>query len=147
MSKNSNILGRISRNLKAMNFRKNTFTPVAYLGGDALLKMGFQTYIFCSKVPSICRKCRFRDPNFKMGFQTYIPQNAGNAVSETQISNNLWGGGKPLQLCRHYGLPLTKILATPLVYTLWLIGPISYLGACYIRTKVTKYNPWFPVRK
>ena len=29
------------------------------------------------------------------------PQNAGNAVSET-----------PLQLCRHYGLPLTKILAT-----------------------------------
>ena len=23
----------------------------------------------------------------------------------------------PLQLCRHYGLPLTKILATPLVYT------------------------------
>ena len=28
---------------------------------DTLLKMGFQTYIFCSK----CRKCRFRDPNFK----------------------------------------------------------------------------------
>ena len=52
-----------------------------------------------------------------MGFQTYIPQNAGNAVSETQISNNLWGGGKPLQLCRHYGLPLTKILATPLIVT------------------------------
>ena len=24
------------------------------------------------------------------------------------------------------------------VYTLRLIGPISYLGACYIRTKVTK---------
>ena len=39
---------------------------------DTLLKMGFQTYIFCSKVPSKCRKCRFRDPNFKMGFQTYI---------------------------------------------------------------------------
>ena len=34
--------------------------------------MGFQTYIFCSKVSSKCRKCRFRDPNFKMGFQTYI---------------------------------------------------------------------------
>ena len=30
--------------------------------------MGFQTYIFCSK----CRKCRFRDPNFKMVFQTNI---------------------------------------------------------------------------
>ena len=28
--------------------------------------MGFQTYIFCSKVPSKCRKCRFRDPNFKI---------------------------------------------------------------------------------
>ena len=30
--------------------------------------MGFQTYILlktCSKVPSKCRKCRFRDPNFK----------------------------------------------------------------------------------
>ena len=23
---------------------------------------GFQTYIFCSEVPSKCRKCRFRDP-------------------------------------------------------------------------------------
>ena len=27
------------------------------------------------------------------------------------------------------------------VYTLGLIGPISYLGACYIRTKVTKCIP------
>ena len=25
------------------------------------------------------------------------------------------------------------------VYTLRFVGPISYLGACYIRTKVTKY--------
>ena len=32
---------------------------------DPNFKMGFQTYIFCSKVPSKCRKCRFRDPNFK----------------------------------------------------------------------------------
>ena len=32
---------------------------------DPNLKMGFQIYIFCSKVPSKCRKCRFRDPNFK----------------------------------------------------------------------------------
>ena len=65
-----------------MNEKKNELKDrqetVAYLGGgmpspppfgnseniflrDALLKMGFQTYIFCSK----CRKCRFRDPNFK----------------------------------------------------------------------------------
>ena len=28
-------------------------------------KMGFETYIFSSKVLSKCRKCRFRDPNFK----------------------------------------------------------------------------------
>ena len=33
---------------------------------DTLLKMGFQTCIFCSKVPSKCRKCSFRDPNFKI---------------------------------------------------------------------------------
>ena len=41
-------------------------------------------------MPSKCRKCRFRDPNFKK-----FP-------------------GDPLQLHHHYGLPLTKILATPL---------------------------------
>ena len=60
---------------------------------DTLLKMGFQTYIFWSKVLSKCRKCGFRDPNFK------------------KFSG---GGGMPpdpLQLCRYYGLPLTKILA------------------------------------
>ena len=63
---------------------------------DTLLKMGFQTYIFCSKVLSRCRKCHFRDPNFKKNSRGACPQT-------------------PLQLCRHYGLPLTKILATPLV--------------------------------
>ena len=62
---------------------------------DPHFKMGFQTYIFCSKVPSKCRKCHFRDPNFKT-----FP---GGACHWT-----------PLQLCHHYGLPLTKILATPL---------------------------------
>ena len=36
-----------------------------YFGRDTLLKVGFQTYIFCSKVPSKCMKCSFRDPNFK----------------------------------------------------------------------------------
>ena len=30
------------------------------------------------------------------------------------------------------------MLKSILVYTLRLIGPISYLGACYIQTKVTK---------
>ena len=45
-------------------------------------------------MPSKCRKCRFRDPNFKT-FPGGMPPD-------------------PLQLCRHYGLPLTKILATPL---------------------------------
>ena len=55
-----------------------------------------------------------------MGFQTYIyfaqkcPQNAVNVVSETQISNF------PLQLCRHYGLPLTIILATPLIVSVFI---------------------------
>ena len=45
------------------------------------------------------------------------PQNAGNAVSESQNSKNFWGTmpSDPLQLCRHYGLPLTKLLATLLV--------------------------------
>ena len=60
---------------------------------DTLLKMGLQTYIFCSKVSSKCKKCRFRDPNFKQ-----IP----GGMPRT-----------PLQLCRHYCV-LTKILATPL---------------------------------
>ena len=49
-------------------------------------------------------------------FAQKCPQNAGNAVSETQISKNFRGAcpRTPLQLCRHYGLPLNKILATPL---------------------------------
>ena len=47
----------------------NGIRPCSPLGTsetDTLLKMGFQTYIFCSKVPSKCRKCRFRQPNFKI---------------------------------------------------------------------------------
>ena len=78
-----------------------------------------KNYIFCLKVPSKCRKCHFRDPNFKMGFQTYIfcsnvPSKCRKCryFSETQISKNF---RTHLQLCRHYGLPLTKILATPLL--------------------------------
>ena len=39
-----------------------------------------------------------------------------------------------------FSITLTSIFNPGLryVYTLRLIGPISYLGACYIRTKVTK---------
>ena len=82
--------------------------------------MGFQTYIFCSKVLSKCRKCRFRDPNFKMGFQTYIfcskvPSKCRKFRFRDPNFKNLSGVAcprTPLQLCRHYGLPLTKILAT-----------------------------------
>ena len=100
--------------IEKLNDRK-IILSVAYLGGggghatmkprtplrtseiffwrDTLLKMRFQTYIFCSKVPSKCRKWRFRDTNFK----------------------TFTGGGMPLdhlELCRRDGLPLTKILAT-----------------------------------
>ena len=82
---------------------------VAYLGGampplgksenifwrDTLLKIGFQTYIFCSKVPSKCRKCCYRDQNFKK-FRGSMPPDPPTIVS------SLWP-------------PLTKILATPLI--------------------------------
>ena len=89
---------------------------------DPSFKMGFQTYIFCSKVPSKCRKCRFRDPNFKMGFQTYIfcskvPSKCRKCRFRDPNFKQFPGGAyprTPLQLCRYYGLSLTKILATPL---------------------------------
>ena len=38
--------------------------------------------------------------------------------------------------CRHAAIESGGDLSC--VYTLRLIGPISYLGACYIQTKVTK---------
>ena len=63
--------------------------PLGTSETDALLKMGFQTIYFT---------------------QTHL-QNAGNAILETQISKYF------LELCCHYGLPLTKILATPLLAT------------------------------
>ena len=42
-------------------------------------------------------------------FAQKCPQNAGNAVSETQISKHFRRAypRTPIQLCRHYGLPLT----------------------------------------
>ena len=52
--------------------------------------MGFQTYIFCSKVPSKCRKCRFRDPKFQKISGGHAPVPRQNCV-------------------------ITKILATPLI--------------------------------
>ena len=89
---------------------------VAYLGGksenifwqDTLLKIGFQPIYFAQK----------------------YTQNAGNAVSETQISKHFRGGmpPDPLKLCRHYGLPLTKILATPLPGRIYVvIRPGKYI--------------------
>ena len=63
------------------------------------LKMRFQTYIFCSNVPSKCRKMPFqrvRDPKLKIfGGGEHAPGPPYNCV-----------------VTRHYGLPLTKILAT-----------------------------------
>ena len=53
------------------------------------------------------------------------PQNAGNAVSETQISN-------PLKLCRHYGLPLIKILATSLLVLVSILRHFLLLDISYI---------------
>ena len=87
---------------------------------DPNFKMGFQTNIFCSKVPSKCRKCRFRDPNFKK-----FP---GGACLRT-----------PLQLCRHYGLPLTKILATSLPISQWLWKVFKCVGVPCTRPCVTDF--------
>ena len=88
------------------------------------LKIGFQTYIFCLKVHSKCRKCRFRDPKFQNGIsKLYILLKSALKMQEMpfqrpkfqKISGGAWSPRTPLKLCRHYGLPLTKILATPLV--------------------------------
>ena len=46
--------------------------------------MGFQTYIFCSK----CRKCRFRDPNFKTFPGGHAPGPPYNCVV-TMVSPSL----------------------------------------------------------
>ena len=50
---------------------------------------------------------------------------------------NISGGGEfpdPLQLCRHYGLPLTKILATPLS-NLYKNAPLSSAKASFNSNK------------
>ena len=89
---------------------------VAYLGGamrpcppplgkSENVFLREKTYIFCSK----CRKCRFRDPNFKNFPRGECPRT-------------------PLQWCRHYGIPLTKILATPLT----VLYTDILLNICYL---------------
>ena len=79
--------------------------------------------------------------NLYIYFAQKCPQNAGNAVSETQISKQSLGGGGgggggvacsriPLQLCCHCVtptivsslFPLTEILATPLKVFMWKIN-------------------------
>ena len=70
---------------------------------DTLLKIGFQTYIFCSKVLSKCRKCRFRDPNFKKFSGVHAPGPPYNCVV-TMASPSLksW--------LRHWSLPIICFL-------------------------------------
>ena len=50
------------------------------------------------------------------------PQNAGNAVSETLNSKNFRAAMPPdsstILICRHHGLPLSKIMATLLCGTM-----------------------------
>ena len=75
---------------------------------DTLLNMGFQTHIFCSKVPSKCRKCRFKT----------------HFVSET----------------RHYGLPLTKILATLLKATIQSSGLIQRMYKEFCHFYLNEYS-------
>ena len=87
-------------------------------------KMSFSTLIFCFKVPSKCRKCRFRDPHFKnfpvehapgppkmchykLPFLTEIPRSAPEYSSQTSVE---------LVPPRFYPAPLwQKNLATPLL--------------------------------
>ena len=78
-----------------------------------------------------CQKWDFKP----IYFAPVCPQNAGNAVSETQNSKIIFGGGErgeacsrtTLQFCRHYGLPVTKILATPLLLDTMSLALITEL--------------------
>ena len=85
-----------------------------------LSKWDFKPIYFVQKCPqnagNAVSETQISKWDFKpIYFAQKCPQNAGNAVSEIQISKNFRGGMTPLQLCHHYGLPLTKILATPLL--------------------------------
>ena len=56
---------------------------------DTLLnKLSFRTLIFCSKVPSKCRICRFRDPYFKhFTGGLYTP---GHPTNVTKMWRHFW---------------------------------------------------------
>ena len=98
---------------------------VAYLGGHApppaespkTFLTRFKLIYFAQKCPqnagSAVSETQISKWDFKpIYFAQKCPQNAGNAVSETHL---LVSFRTPLKLCRHYGLPITKIPATPLV--------------------------------
>ena len=97
-------------------------SPKTFFWQDTLLKIGFQTYTFCSKVHLKCRKYRFRDPKFQNGISNpYILLKSALKMQEMPFQRpkfqKIYGGAcprTPQKLCRHYGLPLTKSLATPL---------------------------------
>ena len=95
--------------------------PVAYLGGGGHTPPPSENpKTFFDEIH--CSKWDFKP----IYFAQKCPQNAGNAVSETQISKHFRGACSrtPLQLCRHCGFPLTKILAMPLYM---LITKSAYL--------------------
>ena len=87
-------------------------------------------------------KCRFRDLNFKMGFQTYIFCSKAHALKMQEMPSqrpkfqNV--SRDPLQLCRHYGLPLTKILATPLYDNIEKILLLTFYNVMLSRGEMHK---------
>ena len=64
---------------------------------DALLKTGFQN-LFCSKVPSKYRKCRFRDPNLKIFSGRHAP-------GSPRIVPALWPPPSLKSWLRHCSMP------------------------------------------
>ena len=94
--------------------------------GNAVLetqisKWDFKLIYFAQKCPQNAANAVLETQTSKWDYKPIYfaqkcPQNAGIAGTESQISNYFRGAipPDPLQLCRHYGLPLTNILATPL---------------------------------
>ena len=93
--------------------------------------MWLKTLILCSKVPSKCRKCHFRDPKFKKFSGEHAP-------------------GPPYN-CRQYGLPPNKILAMLLsergkewglsqCLTLWSRTGWDGWDMCYGKMMVTRWR-------
>ena len=122
--------------------------PVAYLGGACghapspprKVRKRFltrkKTYIFCSKVPSKCRKCHFRDANFKMGFQTYI------FCSKVPSKCRKCRFKDPNFNCVVImASPLTKILATPLPPTHQSRGKLLPKNKQWTKIELLEYEP------